>query len=175
MKKILFALPIVTLLAVGCNMASQPSAPTSISNQAPSKQEVIEISTNSMAPTLTNREIISIDTSAKTFSRGDIIVFKYPNDTTQTLVKRIIGLPGETVTIKTGHVFINGQQLDETTYLPVAMQDQTFGSSTPVSLQANKYFVLGDNRTASSDSRVWGILDGDLIVGKYVKVISGAK
>ena len=100
--------------------------------------------------------------------RGEVIVFKYPRDTSQRYIKRIIGLPGETVEIKDGKIMIlrdnKGIVLDESVYLsPV----ETSGSASVV-LQANEYFVLGDNRRYSSDSRSWGTLRGDYIVGRVL-------
>src|SRR6185369_3261723 len=101
--------------------------------------------------------------------RGDVIVLKYPKDTSQFFIKRIIGLPGETISFSQGHVFIKNQehpdnwQLSEA-YLPP--QIQTYAGPQVVTLGSGEYFVLGDNRTASSDSRVWGILPQNDIVGK---------
>jgi signal peptidase I len=94
-------------------------------------------------------------------SRGDVIVFDYPRDPDRQFVKRIIGEPGETVGIDDGEVTINGQPLREP-YLDV------LGSADmqPVRLRLDEYFVLGDNRTGSQDSRHWGPLNEDHIIGK---------
>lgn len=101
-------------------------------------------------------------------SRGEVIVFKYPHDPSQRYIKRIIGLPGETLVIAGGQIKVfdkAGQVLvlEENTYLPV--DDVTAGDSS-VKLQAGEYFVLGDNRQASSDSRIWGVLPQDHIIGR---------
>jgi signal peptidase I len=101
---------------------------------------------------------------------------RFPKDPSQFFIKRIIGLPGETVCLHQGHVLVSslamtddecktsqGPFLNES-YLP--NQLETLGSTAPVHLGSNEFFVLGDNRTASSDSRVWGILPRDLIIGK---------
>jgi signal peptidase I len=95
--------------------------------------------------------------------RGDIIVFQYPLDPNRDFVKRVVGLPGEMVTINNGYIFINGEELDEP-YLG------TRGNSymEPTLIEPNSYFVLGDNREGSSDSRYWGNVGIDEIVGKVM-------
>ena len=93
--------------------------------------------------------------------RGDIIVFDYPDDTARQFVKRIIGEPGDTVAINGGTVSINGAPLDEP-YL----QGPGAGDLRPVRLGAGEYFVLGDNRAGSRDSRHWGPLESDYIIGR---------
>jgi signal peptidase I len=104
--------------------------------------------------------------------RGDVIVFKYPKDPAYKYIKRIIGLPGETVEIRDAQVFItaNGatQKLDETTYLPETTISTWARNNTmpPVTLKQNEYFVMGDNRNNSSDSRIWGVLPYQNIIGK---------
>jgi signal peptidase I len=96
--------------------------------------------------------------------RGDVIVFDYPNNPTDDYVKRIIGLPGETVTInERGEVIIDGVLLDEP-YLDTRVPYRKEAGTWIV--PAGKYFVMGDNRNSSSDSRSWDALDGDYIVGK---------
>jgi signal peptidase I len=99
-----------------------------------------------------------------------VVVFKFPQNPSQRYIKRIIGLPGETLDIKDGkvEVFDTGGQavvLKENSYLPE--DDITLGSLR-LSLKENEYFVLGDNRLASSDSRVWGVLPRDKIIGRVV-------
>ncbi len=121
-----------------------------------------------MLPAFTDKERIVIDPLAKGFNRDDVIVFKYPKDPSQYFVKRIIGLPGEQVEIKENSVFINGQKYNDSQY---TNGKPTLGAKGVITLAADEYFVLGDNRTASSDSRIWGPLKKDLIVGKYVKKI----
>ncbi|MFH1181208.1 MAG: signal peptidase I [bacterium] len=102
--------------------------------------------------------------------RGEVIVFKYPNDPSQKYIKRIIGLPGEIVEIKDRQIMIsNGKGeakiLDESNYLPSAAQ--TFGEEQII-LANDQYFVLGDNRLASSDSRSWGSLPREDIIGRVL-------
>ncbi|MEA1937386.1 MAG: signal peptidase I [Patescibacteria group bacterium] len=100
--------------------------------------------------------------------RGDVIIFHYPNDPRQFFIKRVIGLPGEKIEIKNSKITIynkenpDGLVLDEF-YLPktaVIIKDYS------QELKNDEYYVLGDNRTASSDSRVWGVLEKRYIVGK---------
>ena len=98
--------------------------------------------------------------------RGDVVVLKYPLDTRQRFIKRIIGLPGETIDIQAGIIRIakdgNNIILDEKKYLP----NITTTGSIHVVLGENTYYVLGDNRQFSSDSRIWGVLPKEDIVGK---------
>ncbi len=83
--------------------------------------------------------------------RGDIVVFYYPDNEEQKFIKRIIGLPGETIYIADGIVYIDGQPLDESSYLTV----ETYGVSGPFTIPDDCYFVMGDNRNNSNDSRFW--------------------
>jgi signal peptidase I len=93
--------------------------------------------------------------------RGDIIVFRDPQDSSRNLIKRIIGLPGEILEIRNGQVFINEQLLDEP-YL----NSNSVRAEAPTPIPDGYYFVMGDNRNNSSDSRSWGTLAEDKIVGK---------
>jgi signal peptidase I len=128
----------------------------------------------SMEPNFENGDYLIIDEISYRFrepERGEIIVFKYPKNPTQRYIKRIIGLPGETVEIKEGQVIIldeNGNQvLDESEYLSENIETS---GNIRVSLSEDEYFVLGDNRNFSSDSRRWGVLPKKYIVGKvYVR------
>ena len=96
--------------------------------------------------------------------RGDIVVFEYPRDTSRDFIKRVIGLPGETVEIRNSQVHINGSPLDEP-YLAEAARTQ-MSSMAPVVVPLDAVFVMGDNRGNSSDSRSWGALPLDKIVGR---------
>jgi signal peptidase I len=101
-----------------------------------------------------------------------VIVFKYPKNPTYKYIKRIIGLPGETVEIRDASIYItsNGTtlKLDESKYLPQTTINswQRMADMPAITLSNDQYFVLGDNRNNSSDSRVWGILPKKNIVGK---------
>lgn len=119
----------------------------------------------SMEPSFFDHEYLVIDEISYRFKepvRGDIIVFRYPRDPKQYFIKRIVGLPGETVQITGNQVFINGERVQED-YL--AEGEQTRGEIV-VTLQPEEYFVLGDNRSFSLDSRSFGPLPRQYIVGK---------
>ena len=93
--------------------------------------------------------------------RGDIVVFRYPKDPSRDFIKRVIALPGETVEVKQGKVYVDGRLIDEF-YL-----NETPNYSSPAQrLRPGEYFVLGDNRNNSSDSHVWGAVPRDNIIGK---------
>ena len=101
--------------------------------------------------------------------RGDVIVFRFPGDSSQFFIKRIIGLPNETLELKSSQVVIRniknpeGFILDEKAYLP---EKHLLGPDMRIKLDDNEYFVMGDNRGQSSDSRHWGPLTKSLFVGK---------
>jgi signal peptidase I len=96
--------------------------------------------------------------------RGDIVVFWFPNDPDKSYVKRVIGLPGEMVEIRNGKVIVNGQELNET-YLDKE-HNQSLPSMAPERVLEHHYFVMGDNRDNSSDSRYWGLVPEKYIYGK---------
>lgn len=96
--------------------------------------------------------------------RGDIVVFWYPKEPDKSYVKRIIGLPGETVEVRSGKVYINNVELKED-YLDVE-HNQSLPSWSPKRVDAHYYFVMGDNRDNSSDSRYWGLVPEKYIYGK---------
>jgi signal peptidase I len=131
------------------------------------------VSGASMEPSFDNGDYLIIDELTYHFeqpSRGDVIVFKYPEDPSQYYIKRIIGLPGETVEIQDGQVYIynkdnaNGFLLEQSSY---GIQGFTFGNMK-TTLDNNQYFVMGDNRSLSSDSRRWGPVNRNLIIGKVL-------
>lgn len=95
-------------------------------------------------------------------TRGDVIVFKYPPNPRKVFIKRIIGLPGETVEIRRGRVYINGRALEEGPYV----RNVPHGDFTPQKIPKGCVFVLGDNRDESNDSRFWGDLPLDNIQAK---------
>ncbi|MBX9906292.1 signal peptidase I [Patescibacteria group bacterium] len=124
----------------------------------------------SMEPTFETGQYLIVDQLSYRLeapTRGDVIVFRYPKDPKKFFIKRIIGLPGETITIDRTTVSItnsqnpNGFVLDEP-YIDSMNPDTLLTQE----LGENEYFVMGDNRDASSDSRVWGTLNEDLIIGR---------
>ena len=126
----------------------------------------------SMEPSFENSDYLIIDEISYRFrdpQRGEVVVFKYPQNPSFRYIKRIVGLPGETIEIEDGKVIIfdNGksQILDESDYLS---SDLSTPGSLRISLDEDEYFVLGDNRAVSSDSRRWGFLPEENIVGRVV-------
>lgn len=122
------------------------------------------VSGASMAPNFENGDYLMVDEltyRVREPERGEVVVFRYPNDTTTFFIKRIIGLPGEHVALSDGKVAINEKVLDEV-YIPKEISTQ---GSVDVVLKDREYFVMGDNRPYSFDSRSWGVLPKDDIVG----------
>lgn len=128
----------------------------------------------SMYPTFDNKNYLVIDEVSYRFespARGDVLVFKYPNDTSIFYIKRIIGLPGEklvsdqgTITVYQNATSTKGVALDE----PYIEADHKSFDSWTVTLGRDQYWMMGDNRNESSDSRVWGPLDRNLFIGRPV-------
>lgn len=101
--------------------------------------------------------------------RGEVVVFEYPRDMSKDYIKRVIGLPGDQVVIKDGQVFVNDQLLDEPYLNGVATTcrgDDPCNFGQPITVPFGTVFVMGDNRNNSSDSREWGALPLDGIIGK---------
>ncbi len=95
--------------------------------------------------------------------RGDVVVFLYPHDHSKSYIKRVIGLPGDTLRIDHGQVYVNGKALREK-YVPVRYEDER--SQSEMTIPADDYFVMGDHRSISSDSRDFGPVARNLIYGK---------
>jgi signal peptidase I len=126
----------------------------------------VQVEGTSMMPRLENHERIFINKFVYRFEpikRGDVVVFWYPLDTSKSYIKRVIGLPGEWVTIQDGRVLVNGKSLAEP-YVPPGYLDRQ--SYPPVRVEPGHYFVLGDHRGSSNDSRVWGTVEQRYIYGK---------
>ena len=132
----------------------------------------VKVEGTSMMPTLSDQERIFINKFTYKFGlgdieRGDTVVFWFPRDTTKSYIKRVIGLPGDTVEIDDGQVFVNGKALDEA-YVPADYRDHI--SREPLKVPPNEYYVLGDHRIFSNDSRMWGTVPRNDIYGKAVFV-----
>jgi signal peptidase I len=134
----------------------------------------VKVEGTSMMPTLLDQERLFINQFSYKFGlgdikRGDTVVFWYPDDQTNTVsyIKRVIGLPGDTVEVKDGYVVVNGKRLEEN-YVPLEYRDDR--PYPPTVVPPNKYFVLGDHRVSSNDSRAWGFVPRDYIYGKAVFV-----
>ncbi|MBS1816403.1 MAG: signal peptidase I [Acidobacteria bacterium] len=116
-----------------------------------------------------------------TITRGDVVVFKYPEEPERDFIKRVIGLPGDTIELKQKKVYINGTPLDEP-YVHFLEPPRTGAAEAeitsldvrerfgPVTVPANQYFVMGDNRDNSQDSRYWGFLPRDYVKGKALVI-----
>jgi signal peptidase I len=126
----------------------------------------VKIEGNSMTPLLSDHEAIVINKLVYHFEpihRGDVVVFRHPLDATKSFIKRIVGLPGETVQIRQGLVYVNGHRVPEP-YVPSQYEDLSdFG---PIQVPSGSYFVLGDHRSSSNDSRVFGTVARRLIEGR---------
>lgn len=127
----------------------------------------VHVKGNAMLPALNDGDRIVIERNPQKLERGDIVVFLFPEDQTLSYIKRIVGLPNEVVEIREGKVFINGTPLDEP-YVD-SKNNLAARSLMPLELRADSYFVIGDNRDNSSDSRIWGPVKRELIYGKYLK------
>jgi len=132
----------------------------------------VKVEGTSMMPALTDQERIFINKFTYRFGsgnieRGDLVVFWFPLDRTKSYIKRVIALPGDTVRIDNGTVYVNGTQLDEP-YVPNEYRDrQSYSLKT---IEPDSYFVLGDHRSSSNDSRAWGTVERKYIYGKAVFV-----
>jgi signal peptidase I len=127
----------------------------------------IRVDGSSMEPTLHGGEFVFVDTLSYKIAeprRGDVIVFHFPRDPRQEYIKRVIGLPGDEVEMNAGQVFVNGQPINE----PTMSSDPAFTGKWKVA--GNTLFVLGDNRSNSSDSRSWGNVPFEYVVGKALLV-----
>lgn len=126
----------------------------------------------SMEPNFDDGEYLIVDQLSYRLrepQRGEVVVFRFPLRESQFFIKRIVGLPGETVVVENGKVVIQnadhpqGVILDESAYLDDSLRT---GGQVQLHLEEDQYFVLGDNRAASSDSRSWGVLPADDLIGR---------
>ena len=130
----------------------------------------VKVEGTSMMPSLTDQERIFINKFTYRFGdiqRGDMVVFWFPLDPSKSYIKRVIGLPGDRVAIDDGAVFVNGSPLSEE-YVPADYRDHN--SRAEITVGPHSYYVLGDHRSSSNDSRSWGTVDRNFIYGKAVFV-----
>lgn len=128
----------------------------------------VKVEGGSMEPGLEDQERIFINKLVyriEAIGRGDIIVFRYPRDLHKNFIKRVIGIPGDRIRISRGRVYVNGQLIREP-YVPEMYQDSR--SAAEITVPPDSYFVMGDHRTMSNDSREFGPVSRDLIYGKAV-------
>ena len=129
------------------------------------------VSGSSMVPNFENGEYLIVDEFSYHFrepQRGEVIIFRFPQDPSRFFIKRIIGLPGEKVEMKNDNIHIYNEEFPEgmTIEESYLADDLKTGNGLIMILDENEYFVLGDNRSMSSDSRIWGSLDKDLVIGR---------
>ena len=128
------------------------------------------VSGSSMFPTFENGQYLVVDELSYRIGapqRDDVVVFKYPNDTTKFFIKRIIGLPGETIDIRGSVITITNKAHPEGFVLDQPfIKDPTLTDNIHFVTKDNEYFVMGDNRNASSDSRFWGAVPSKLLIGR---------
>jgi signal peptidase I len=132
----------------------------------------VKVEGTSMMPSLYDQERLFINQFSYKFGlgdikRGDTVEFWYPEDTTKSYIKRVIGLPGDTVAVQDGYVIVNGKRLVENYIPPEYRDDRPY---PPTVVPPNEYFVLGDHRISSNDSRAWGFVPRNYIYGKAVFV-----
>lgn len=130
-----------------------------------------QVNGNSMHPNFYDKEYILTNIIALRFKNpklGDVIVFKSPLDPDKDYIKRVIGTPGDRVLIKNGSVYLNGKMLNESSYLDPSVKTSPgsfLKEDQEVTMAKDAYFVLGDNRPYSSDSREWGFVSKESIIG----------
>lgn len=128
----------------------------------------VKVEGNSMNPLLSDQERIFINKFVYRFEpidRGDVVVFWYPLDRSKSFIKRVVGLPGETIQIRAGDVYIDGKKLPDQYVPPNYLDGSNYG---PLKIPPDDYFVMGDHRDSSNDSRVFGPVPRSLIYGKAV-------
>jgi len=125
----------------------------------------------SMLPAINDGDRLLITKEIEPIRRGDIVQFKYPRDPSKFYIKRVVGLPNEVIEIRDGVVLIDGLRLPEEYVHPE--YNATKANFSPKRIDESEYFVMGDNRDNSSDSRYWGTVNKGLMVGKYTGTYLG--
>lgn len=133
------------------------------------------VSGESMFPTFNDKEYLIVDEISFILgkeNRGDVVVFRYPGDTSRYFIKRIIGMPNETIVINDGKVTIINKENPDGFTLDEPYIKEAFHTTGTYTTSEDEYFVMGDNRNRSSDSRIWGILPKKLMIGRaYLRLI----
>jgi signal peptidase I len=135
----------------------------------------VKVEGTSMEPGLSDNERIFINKFTYKLNlgdvrRGDTVVFWYPRDTTKSYIKRVVGLPGDRIRIVNGQVYVNGAPLNEDYVAETSRDPSTWNEGQEMKVPPGDYFVLGDHRNSSSDSRAWGWVPRENIYGKAVFV-----
>lgn len=144
--------------------------------------QAFKIPSGSMLQTLQIGDHVLVNKFIYTFTdpeRGDIIVFKYPEDPSRDFIKRVIGLPGEVIEVKDRIVYINGKPIKEDYLNKPNSEFSVYNNASRRRIPPDCYFMMGDNRDNSMDSRKWGFLKSDLVRGKaliiYFSIRPGAE
>jgi len=128
------------------------------------------VSGSSMVPTYENGEYLIVDELSYHFrepARGEVIIFRYPNDPSKFFIKRIMGLPGEKAVLTDGALYIYNNEFPDGVLIEEPYISEELDHTTiTINLNGDEYFVLGDNRPKSMDSRIWGALSEKLIIGR---------
>jgi signal peptidase I len=152
---------VVLLVLAACTTLTPTASPTPTPTRTP-EPRIFLMYQVSMLPTIPEGARLLIEeVSVEQLQRGDIVVFENPSSQNPPLVKRLIGLPGDTVEVRDDKVYVNGQALDEP-YIRLP-QGRDY---TQASLGSDEYFVMGDNRANSMDSRQFGPIRGQAILGR---------
>ncbi len=136
--------------------------------------QLCEVSGNSMLPNFKNKEQLiaeSLSVKLKGLERGDVVVFESPLENDKLLIKRVIGLPGESFKISGGKIYINDKVLNEDSYInsnEYTDVEKYFENDVEYSIPTDSYVVLGDNRDESTDSREWGYINTNSVIGKVI-------
>ena len=128
----------------------------------------VKVEGTSMMPWLEDQQRIFVNKfvySVDDIQRGDVVVFRFPLDPTKSYIKRVLGLPGDRVEVIRGDVLVNGNPVEEP-YVPSAYQDRS--SHPALEIPDGQFYVLGDHRNTSNDSRTWGTVPRSYITGKAV-------
>jgi len=126
----------------------------------------VKVEGTSMQPRLVDQERIFVNRfiyQFKNITRGDVVVFRYPRDHRKSFIKRVLAVPGDEVEIRNGMVYLNGARISEPYVNPEFLDNRSFPN---VIVPRGQYFVLGDHRSSSNDSRNWGFVSQELIYGK---------
>ena len=128
----------------------------------------VKVEGTSMLPELVDQERIFVNKFVyriEKIARKDIVVFWYPRDPNKSFIKRIVGMPGDMVEVRRGVVYVNGEKLAEPYLIPEHRDTRSY---PPLKVEAGHYYVLGDHRNMSNDSRMWGLVPERYIYGKAV-------
>ncbi len=128
----------------------------------------VKVEGTSMMPWLEDQQRIFVNKFVyriDDITRGDVIVFRFPRDPTKSYIKRVAGLPGDHVEIIAGRLYINGEYVEEP-YVPPRYRDRS--NHPPIDVPLDHFYVLGDHRNTSNDSRTWGTVDRSFVTGKAV-------